>query len=126
MNPSLAISEVMTRQVVTIHETGSVQEAKEHFEAYSFHHLPVVDDIGKICGIVSMLDLPNATQNGITEISQIMTPDPTTLEENDSIGLAADIFLANSFHAIPIMDDNELVGILTTHDLIKFAYKDVI
>ena len=116
----------MTQQVITIPETGLVQDARNYFEAYSFHHLPVVDDKGKLRGMVSMLDLPNATKNGLTEITQIMTPDPTTLEENDSIGLAADIFLANAFHAIPILEDNEIVGILTTHDLIKYAYKDVI
>lgn len=124
MNILLPISEVMTQQVITIEETGLVQEAREYFLTYSFHHLPVVDSEGKLCGMVSMLDLPNATKNGLTEIRQIMTPDPTTLEENDSIGLAADIFLANAFHAIPILEENTLVGILTTHDLIKYAYKD--
>jgi len=126
MNITRSISEVMTRQLITIQEDGLVSEAKTFFETYSFQHLPVLDINGKLCGIVSILDLPNATKNGLTEIRQIMTPDPTTLEEDDSIGLAADIFLSNAFHAIPILEKGTLVGILTTHDLIKYAFKDSI
>ncbi len=45
------------------------------------------------------------------------------LEPEDTVGLAADIFLANKFHALPIVEDDVLTGILTIHDLLAYSYK---
>jgi len=52
----------------------------------------------------------------------IMTENPVFLNPEDSIGLAADLFLENIYHAIPIMEDGVLVGIITTHDLLAYAF----
>lgn len=51
-----------------------------------------------------------------------MTPYPIQLDPDDSIGLAIDIFLANKFHALPIVEDGALLGIVTTHDLLEYAF----
>ncbi|NNE29644.1 MAG: CBS domain-containing protein [Saprospiraceae bacterium] len=114
----------MTPQVITIKESDTVYKAKDIFTEYPFHHIPVVNDLGKLTGIVSMLDLPSAVKNGLSDVASVMTPEPTVLASDDSIGLAADIFLANSFHAIPIMENGHLIGILTTHDLLRHVFKD--
>jgi acetoin utilization protein AcuB len=47
-----------------------------------------------------------------------MTKGLAVLESNDRIGVAIEIFKENLFHAIPIVDDEELKGIVTTFDLI--------
>jgi len=52
----------------------------------------------------------------------IMTKNPLVLDADDSIGLAADIFLANRFHALPIVEENRLVGMVTTHDLLLYSF----
>ena len=52
----------------------------------------------------------------------IMTKYPLSLDPDDTIGLAADIFLANKFHALPIVEDDELLGLVTTHDLLLFSF----
>jgi acetoin utilization protein AcuB len=52
----------------------------------------------------------------------IMSTNPLSLEPEDTIGLAADIFKANALHALPVVDEGELVGIVTTHDLLTFAF----
>jgi predicted transcriptional regulator len=44
------------------------------------------------------------------------------LDPDDTVGLAADIFLVNRFHALPVVDGVDLVGIVTSHDLIALAY----
>ena len=54
--------------------------------------------------------------------ADIMTRYPVTLDPDDTVGLAADIFLANKFHALPIVEDNELIGLITTHDLLAFSF----
>jgi CBS domain-containing protein len=54
----------------------------------------------------------------------IMTRYPMQLHPDDTIGLAADIFLSNRFHALPVVDGESLVGIVTSHDLIALAFGD--
>ncbi|MDX1665798.1 MAG: CBS domain-containing protein [Saprospiraceae bacterium] len=41
------------------------------------------------------------------------------LSPKDRINVALEIFMENRFHAIPVVSDNELVGIVTTFDIIK-------
>jgi CBS domain-containing protein len=53
---------------------------------------------------------------------QFMTKYPVQLDPDDSIGLAADIFLANKFHALPIVEDGVLVGLVTSHDLLQYSF----
>ena len=48
-----------------------------------------------------------------------MTQGIATLEPNDRINVALQIFMENLFHAIPVVEDDEVVGILTTYDIIK-------
>ena len=54
-----------------------------------------------------------------------MTKNPISVRSDDTLGLAADIFEANSFRALPVVDENELVGIVTPYDLMRYAFKDV-
>jgi acetoin utilization protein AcuB len=54
----------------------------------------------------------------------IMSREPLKIESADTIGLAADIFRANALHALPVVDDGELVGIVTSHDLLNYAYSE--
>ena len=49
----------------------------------------------------------------------IMTSGIAKLTSTDRIAVALEIFKENLFHAIPIVDENELVGIITTYDIIK-------
>jgi len=51
----------------------------------------------------------------------IMTAAPLFLDPDDTVGLALDIFLANKFHALPVVEDNILMGILTTHDILAYS-----
>ena len=55
-----------------------------------------------------------------------MTKLPMFLSPEDSIGLAADIFMANKFHALPVVDDNQLIGIITTHDLLAYSFESAV
>ena len=53
-----------------------------------------------------------------------MTKYPVSLDMEDTVGLAADIFMANKFHALPVVENNQLVGIVTTHDILLFAFQN--
>lgn len=129
----------MTRQVVTVQPGTPIDELHRLFEQHQFHHIPVVDR-NKLVGIVSKTDYLKIrhvlaiTWEGLTvvqdlyrdmTVADVMTRDPLCVESADTIGLAADIFLANTFHCLPVVDDGELVGIITSHDLLTFAFQRV-
>ena len=51
-----------------------------------------------------------------------MTKHVATLEPEDKVGSAAELFLENLFHAVPIVKNNELKGIVTSFDIIKYTF----
>ncbi|HJW28946.1 MAG TPA: CBS domain-containing protein [Saprospiraceae bacterium] len=134
-----SISGIMTREVVTISPDTSLERVHEIFNTYRFHHLVVVDQDQAVKGIISKSDYHKVrhmmvnTWSGETVVQHlygdmrardIMTSHPLKIEPDDSIGLAADIFLSNQLHALPVVEENRLVGIVTAHDLLQHAYKD--
>jgi acetoin utilization protein AcuB len=48
-----------------------------------------------------------------------MTKGLAKLNPNDRINIALEIFMVNRFHAVPVVENDELVGIVTTYDIIK-------
>lgn len=137
MNPNRPIRDIMTTVLVTIKPESTALEMKSIFERHGFHHLPVIGKGDKLIGIVSKSDFLKLTHvfsldplqevafnKRLTEFcaEAIMTIHPLCLDPEDTIGLAADIFLANRFHALPILEDERLVGLVTTHDLLLFSY----
>lgn len=127
----------MTTNPVTVYPDTSVDQVKSIFDQNNFRHLPVVDRKGRLRGIISKEDFYSVAYvisrqtsgkifsekwYGGSRAKDIMTECPIDLAPEDTIGLAADIFMANDFHALPITDEGKLVGILTTQDLLRFAF----
>jgi len=96
--------------------------------------LPVVQG-EKIVGIISMTDLarisfvdsydPNdfSLYTSVYELftlEQIMVRNPKCIHPNDTVKDAAKYFLAAEYHALPVVENDKLVGIVTTTDLLKY------
>lgn len=137
MNPNITVQEIMTRNPVTVQPNTSLAEVRELFSKNSFHHVPVAGVGGELVGIISREDFFKVAYVLSIEANKsarakshfhslvaedIMTKYPLQLSPDDTIGLAADIFLANKFHAVPIVEDGQLVGIVTSHDLLSFSF----
>ncbi|MCO6476763.1 MAG: CBS domain-containing protein [Phaeodactylibacter sp.] len=140
MNPDKAIREIMTTKLVTVSPDRPAKAIQDIFRENDFHHIPVVDKGEQLVGIISKEDIfkvahvlsLQTTGKAYSEkeytrlnAADIMTKYPITLDPDDTIGLAADIFLANKFHALPIVEDNRLVGLITTHDLLNFSFNNI-
>ena len=134
------VSTIMTTQVVAVTEAASLYDCRRLFEKHDFHHLPVVDG-ETLVGILSSSDLvaagvsrtfPEDTDEKVRSSfeAEAMTVvdhvhrDPVTLAPGDSIGLAASMLAQASFHALPIVEDGKLVGIITTADLLQLLFDD--
>ena len=133
------VSHIMTTNPKTIHLKTPIAEVGKIFSEGKFHHLPVVD--GKeLIGIVSYFDLIRVSFEGsfgvtdktavysvldeILDIAAIMTKDPLCIQEKGTIRDAAEKLSTGKFHALPVVnEDHELVGIVTSKDLIDYLIK---
>lgn len=131
------VGRIMTKDVISVLVTASFSEIKKVFDNNHFHHVPVLDANRQLKGIISKEDLARATYllslntSGKTyslkefdyiSAQDIMSPYPVFLTPDDQVDLAADVFLSNKMHALPILEDGELIGIVTTHDLLRYAF----
>ena len=57
------------------------------------------------------------------KIDQVMKRNLVTVSSSKSIKEVAEILATNEFHALPVVDNNKLSGIVTTTDLIKYLLK---
>ena len=121
----------MTSELITARVEDSVNRIRQIFEANDFHHLPVVDNGSVLVGMISREDINKVVQllafdsknakHGPMRAKDIMSKSPLLLDPDDTIGLAADVFMTNKFHALPVVEDNALVGLVTTHDLLSYC-----
>ncbi len=131
MNAYAPISSIMVTDLVTVNPEDSLLTVKKLFDTHTFHHLPVVR-FRKIVGIVSKTDFGHfvgGVHHGSaqertdllehTKVEDIMTKGIGKLEPDDRINVALEIFSKNWFHALPVVQDDELVGIVTTQDVIR-------
>ncbi len=131
-----SITRIMTKELQTINVHTNLSEVGKIFSGNTFHHLPVVSG-SKLIGIVSFVDLMRvnfADSFGVSQnqavyevldrtlnVESIMTKDPTTLKENQTIKDAAEVLAHGDFHALPIVDNNgDLLGMVTSADLLKY------
>ncbi|MCB9324785.1 MAG: CBS domain-containing protein [Lewinellaceae bacterium] len=132
MNRNSPIKEIMTSELITARVEDSVNRIRQIFEANDFHHLPVVDNGSVLVGMISREDINKVVQllafdsknakHGPMRAKDIMSKSPLLLDPDDTIGLAADVFMTNKFHALPVVEDNALVGLVTTHDLLSYCF----
>lgn len=133
MNLKTPISEVMKTELITIDPETTLKRVEEIFANHSFHHLPVIDS-GKLIGMLSVNDLKLYQSHtshvdyneGLEEFrlnkhraKEIMTTGLGKLEPTDRLEVAVEVFKENLFHALPVVEDERLVGIITTYDIIN-------
>lgn len=133
MNLYAPVSSLMTTKLITVHPSDKLAVVKELFDKNKIHHLPVVK-YKEIVGMISKTDLLSflkGFQNDSYDdymnnvrlknytAEDIMTKGLAKLEPNDRLNVAIEVFKENLFHALPVIENGELVGILTTSDIIR-------
>lgn len=125
------VSFVMTTdELITVEAGDSLARVRKLLTEYPIHHVPVLDG-NKLVGIISPTDLlrlgldpdvPADSGAGAQySASQAMETRLVTLHPKDTLLQAAKLFSQESFNSLPVVDElGELVGILTTRDLLRF------
>ena len=121
------IHTIMTRDLITLGPNDTLGQAREIFLNKHIHHLPIVEG-RKLVGLVTSWDIfktgKSVEEYSNMKVSEIMTRRIATLEPDDHIGAAAEVLMAHLFHAVPIVNsDHDLVGIITSYDLLKVEYE---
>jgi acetoin utilization protein AcuB len=109
----------MTKHPVTITSEELLSQAKEKMAAGRFRRLPVVSD-GKLTGIITERDLRQYA--GVlerTKVNAVTTEKPITVGPESMLEDAADIMLKHQIGGLPVLHQGQLVGIITTSDVMQ-------
>lgn len=111
---------------VTLPLNSVVRDAKANMKEYSIGGIPIVDEEGKLIGIVTNRDL-RFEKNNDRPISEVMTSkNLVTVSEGTSLAQAEDILQENKIEKLPVVDeDNKLVGLITFRDITKLTLKPI-
>ncbi|TGV03145.1 CBS domain-containing protein [Flavivirga rizhaonensis] len=130
------VSEIMSKDIIALRRSDTLERAEILFKRHNIRHIPVVSR-ESIIGMLSYTDLlrisfADATddENSIDTIvynmftiEQVMTKNLVSVSSSTTIKEVAEILAKNEFHALPVVDDSILVGIVTTTDLINYLLK---
>lgn len=127
------ISEHMTASPITVSGLTSLPEARQILSEYQIRHLPVIDNLGKLVGILSDRDLRSAYPSSVTSkeeailafdhvqqstVADIMTTTCSTLSIDARFDDALQIFERDKVGAIPVLgDDSNVLGLFSLLDL---------
>ena len=132
MKRNESVKKIMTANPLTVQLGQSVADAYRLLLEHGFHHVPVLDG-KRLVGLITSTDIGRVTYSFGTDdrmnsavldhprfISDVMKEDLTALPSTATVRDAAEILAQGAFHAVPIVDDGELVGIVTSTDLIRY------
>jgi acetoin utilization protein AcuB len=124
----LLVKDFMAREVVVLSPETTAAEALALCRERRIRHLPVLEE-GRLVGIVSDRDLRSAApalgDPGRTEalqnlrISAVMTRDVVSARPDDPIEEAANTMREKKIGCLPIVEEDELVGIITSSDVME-------
>ena len=131
----ITIDEFMTSELFTLRETHSLSDARKIMTDRHIRHIPVTDENNHLLGLVTQRDVLAATdpvsslqtksspQEADSDISlaKIMIRDVSVINKSDSLRQAALFIQEHKYGCLPVVEDGQLVGIITDSDFIEIA-----
>ena len=134
MKKKKPVADIMTTDVHTADvDKDTLFDVKDLMLAKGLRHVPVVHG-KKLVGIISKTDIDRLIFSRMFEeeedadeavlemlkIEQVMTHKPKAVTKDTTVREVAEILAKEEFHALPVVDGDKLVGIVTTTDVIKY------
>lgn len=121
----MLVRDVMRHPVFTVGPETTLEEAYRFLLEKGIRHLPVVQD-GRLVGILTDRDIRLATSHlnpkgpcpGCTRVEEVMTRGVVTAHPLDPVEEAARVMRERKIGCLPVLEDGELVGIVTGIDLL--------
>ena len=129
----MLVKDRMTREPVTVTPDTSFPECFSLIREKRIRHLPVVDEKGKLVGVVARTDLLHASPSMATTLSvfemnfvlanlhvrEVMSSPPITVSEDAPLEEAARMMVQKKIGCLPVMRDGELAGVITETDIFE-------
>jgi CBS-domain-containing membrane protein len=148
----LTAGDIMTRDVISVKKETTIRELAELFASHRISCCPVLDDSGNILGIVTETDLIEQDKNlhiptvisifdwviylesdkkfekelkkmTAQTVGDIFTRTVKTVSPSTPVSDLADIMSSGKIHAVPVVEENKVVGIVARIDLIRTMIK---
>jgi len=132
MKKRVPVTQIMTKNLVTLSLNDDLVTAEKLFKKHRIRHIPVTSG-EKILGMLSYTDLlrisfaDSISENDIDSsvydmftIEQVMANNVVSVTSKNSVKEVAEYLAKEEFHALPVVDDGKLLGIVTTTDLINY------
>ncbi len=134
MKKRTPISTIMSTDLITLNHNDDLVTAEKLFKENHIRHIPVVNG-DRVIGMLSYTDLLRISfADAINEdekkvdivvynmftIEQVMVKNLISVSSTTIIKEVAEILSKKEFHALPVIDDGKLKGIVTTTDLINY------
>jgi len=144
----LKVKDIMTKELITVSPQTEIVSAARILLEKRINGLPVIDDSGKLVGILCQSDLV-AQQKSIPipsvytlldsfipltslkridkevkkiaalKVEQAMTPNPVTVGPETDIEDVARLMVDKKYHTLPVMEGNKIVGVVGKEDVLK-------
>ncbi|WP_049981131.1 CBS domain-containing protein [Halolamina rubra] len=120
----LFVASLMSTDVKTVTPGTLVEAAADLMLEHEIGSVVVVDDDGELRGILTRTDfvaiVSGQKPKDQTPVSEYMTTDVLTAKGGDSIREVADRMVDAGIHHMPVVDDDEVIGMITTSDLTAY------
>lgn len=129
----IKVSQVMSEKVITALSKTTIFEAERTMTTQGFRRLPIISD-GKVIGIITTMDIIRFFGSGSvfkylqsgtiiqvlnTPALEIATKDVSTITPDADVGQAAKMMRDKNIGALPVVEKEKLVGMLTERDFFK-------
>lgn len=117
----LKVQDYMHRDVKTLTPTTTILEASKKIAEYKYKVYPVINEIGKILGVVTRYDVEDAIFQGnptTMTLNKIMNPSPVVISANKDLYVAYFRLHTNNIDKLPVIDKRKrLCGIISREDI---------
>ncbi|ADM28144.1 putative signal transduction protein with CBS domains [Ignisphaera aggregans DSM 17230] len=118
-------AEDIMKKPIAVKEDVTIGEASKIMDGNNIGSLPIVDDNGKLIGIVTERDIVRAISRGVKldiPVKHIMSTKLIVADRDENIVSIAIKMIENNIRHIPIVDnDHKLIGIISIRDVLRYV-----
>ncbi|MBC8252000.1 MAG: CBS domain-containing protein [Candidatus Nitrosopelagicus sp.] len=121
---STFVNQIMSKNVLTVDKSTTLQEAAQNMNKSNIGCVIVTDGTNPL-GIVTERDfVTKVAAEGrplFTTISEVMSSPLITIDPEETVWEASEIMKEKGIHKLPVKENEQIIGILTTTDIVKIS-----